>query len=210
MAEIVNVNKKYNGTTFTSGVKINDGKSFEYEAEGFKDAYILTNEDDAILVINGEEYKAENGVINAKLNNGTNDIKAKGNVTILNISYNEMAISVDFKCQYDTLNHSEATKIRFIAIIDSVVEAEELDKGSFFITINGKELEFKITKIYRSLNSIDSEYGSRVGRFYAVYTIEGIEDAVAAHTVVEGANFKLSTVEGNNYIASHNSFVLGE
>ena len=209
-AEIVNVNKKYNGTTFTSGVKINDGKSFEYEAEGFKDAYILTNEDDAILVINGEEYKAENGVINAKLNNGTNDIKAKGNVTILNISYNEMAISVNFKCQYDTLNHSEATKIRFIAIIDSVVEAEELDKGSFFITINGKELEFKITKIYRILNSIDSEYASKVGRFYAVYTIEGIEEAVAAHTVVEGADLKLSTVEGNNYIASHNSFVLGE
>ena len=80
----------------------------------------------------------------------------------------------------------------------------------YSIKINGKELEFKITKIYRSLNSIDSEYASKVGRFYAVYTIEGIEDAVAAHTVVEGANFKLSTVEGNNYIASHNSFVLGE
>ena len=207
--EIVEANKKYQGVTYTSGLSVPNGESFEYDSDKFYEATILTLNDNASLIINGIEYDTTNGLITAKFNAGNNTIVSNGDTTILNIGYNEMALSVDLKCQYDTANPSDATKIRFIAIIDSVIDNEELESGSFFVTINDTEKEFEITKIYRSITTLNGNLDSQAGRYYAVYTISGIQDAVASNVLVQSSRFELTTKAGNKYVCSHDAFNLG-
>ncbi len=206
-ASIVEANKNYNGSHYSSGIKINDGDSFTYNSDDYYNATFVANEDNASLTINGVEYVAENGIINAKINSGENTFVANGDVVLVYSGFRILETSIDIKCQYDTLNPASATKIRFIAIIDNI-DPEELSSGSFFISVDNIEKEFKISKVYSSINVLDDNYTGLTGRYYAVYTIYGIEDAISQKREIDSIRFELQSGE-NTISFERDGFVLG-
>jgi hypothetical protein len=209
-ASVVEVNKTYNGYNYHYGIEVNNGEEFTYNSDKYYDAYFVTNEDNASLTINGITYVAENGIINVKINKGENTFVANTNTTLVYLGLNELNVNIDLKCQYDTANPSNATKIRFIAIIDNIEDVSELESGYFYITIKGIEKEFEIKNIYSGIQSLNNNYGPTSGRYYAVLTIYGIEDAISNGDYVENVSFELNDINEHTYSCSHDGFTLGE
>jgi len=120
--------------------------------------------------------------------------------------------SVVFNCQYDTKDPSQATKIRFIATMDGIVDPLLIDSITFTATVGGVTKEFKCTQLYSSLSNKYSELGSGDGRYYASYAIRNIQSAITS-----GASFtslsvtvKFIAASGLESItANHAGFTIG-
>lgn len=200
--------KRYNGKNFDTGRVFESGAYFKYTSDSYAMAYIITSEDNTSLNINGVDYESSNGVIQARFKPGENVVVANTTATVVYIGYKKQSMDIDVLCQYDTVNPSDATKIRFIAVINNA-NPDLIESASFFISVHDQEKEFKVTKLYENINVLDENYSAEDGRYYAVYTLTDIEDAILANTVIDYVKLNVGY---NNQIQTktHLSFTLGQ
>lgn len=122
--------------------------------------------------------------------------------------------SATFLAQYDTATHADATKIRFIAVLDNITDVTTIDTVKFTLTYNETEKTFACTKLYSAVTSLNNDNcAAKTNRYFAVYTLAGdnIAAAISANAVLSNLKVTITFTDGTtSVVAAHADIELGK
>lgn len=119
-------------------------------------------------------------------------------------------VTATFLAQYDTKDAASAKKIRFVAMIDNVVDPSAVASVKFTLKYNDTDCEFSCKNLYKSVTNLGS-YTNAENRYYAVYTLTGtnIENAITARKVLSSLKVTVTFTDDSSVEANHTDITLG-
>lgn len=122
--------------------------------------------------------------------------------------------SATFLAQYDTSDATNATKIRFVAVLDNITDVTTIDTVKFTLTYKGTEKTFACTQLYRAVTSLGTtgDYAAKENRYFAVYTIAGdnIAAAIGANETLSNLKLTITFTDGTTEVVTqHADITLG-
>ena len=121
--------------------------------------------------------------------------------------------SATFLAQYDKTTAADATKIRFVAVLDNITDVTTIDTVKFTLTYKGTEKTFACTQLYRAVTSLgtNGDYAAKTNRYFAVYTIEGnnIAAAIKNNETLSSLKLTITFTDGTEVVTQHADITLG-